>query len=92
MDRSAIAMTGAPSMTEITLQLRSGAAGSAGNGYAQGYGWFNVAYSLGTLGGPLLAGWLHENWGWTCVCFTFGTAAGLTIIPILLFTDGELRE
>jgi MFS family permease len=78
-------------MAEITLQLRIEGEQFKGNGYAQGYGWFNTAYSIGTLLGPLIAGWLVEKWGWAVLCYTMGAVAGLTVIPILLFT-GEKRR
>jgi MFS family permease len=82
-------MIGAPAMTEITLTLRSHGSDLQGNGYAQGYGWFNVAYSIGTLFGPLIAGWIVEKWSWTALCFVMGIAAGVTIFPIIWFTEGK---
>jgi MFS family permease len=82
-------MLSAPTMTEITLQLRTDGSDLDGNGYAQGYGWFNVAYSGGMLFGPLISGWIVETWSWTVLCFAMGTAAGATIIPIFWFTGGE---
>jgi MFS family permease len=85
-------MIGAPAMTEITLQLRSDGGQLQGNGYAQGYGWFNVAYSLGALFGPLLAGWIAEKWSWTVLCFIMGIAAGITIIPVMMFTGGQFTR
>lgn len=88
----AMSMLGAPGTTEITLLLRDGGGSLQGNGYAQGYAWFNVAYSIGILFGPLLAGWLVEKWSWTVVCFVMGTLAGLTIIPVLFFTGGKSAE
>lgn len=85
----ATSMLAAPPMTEITLQLRDGGGDLQGNGYAQGYGWFNVAYAIGVLFGPLLAGWIVERWGWNVLCFFMGTLAGITIIPVLLYTGGK---
>jgi len=76
-------------MTEITLQLRSDGGERQGSGYAQGYGWFNVAYSMGVLFGPLISAFIVEKWSWTILCFTMGTMAGVTIIPVLLFTGGR---
>ena len=85
-------MIEAPAMTEITLQMRTDASRLEGNGYAQGYGWFNVAYSSGTLLGPLLAGWIVQTWSWNILCFVMGTAAGVTIIPVLLFTGEKANK
>lgn len=82
-------MIGAPAMTEITLQLRSDGGQLQGNGYAQGYGWFNVAYSIGVLFGPLISAFIVDKWSWTVLCFVMGTMAGITIIPILFFTGGK---
>jgi MFS family permease len=90
--RCATSMIGAPAMTEITLQLRNHGGKLQGNGYAQGYGWFNVAYSIGTLSGPLIAAWIVEKWEWTGLCFAMGTLAGITIVPVLLFTGGKVDE
>ena len=82
-------MIGAPAMTEITLLLRSDGAQRQGNGYAQGYGWFNVAYSIGVLLGPLISAFIVEKWSWTILCSVMGTMAGVTILPVLLFTGGK---
>jgi MFS family permease len=85
-------MIGAPAMTEITLQLRSDGGQLQGNGYAQGYGWFNVAYSLGALLGPLFAGWIVEKWSWTVLCFVMGISAGITILPVMMYTGGQFTR
>lgn len=85
-------MIGAPAMTEITLLMRNNGCELRGNGYAQGYGWFNVASSIGTLLGPLAAGWIVERWSWTVLCFVMGALAGITIIPVALFTGRERTE
>jgi MFS family permease len=85
-------MIGGPAMTEITLQLRTDGGAMAGNGYATGYGWFNFAYSIGTMFGPLFAGWIVENWSWTVLCFVMGTLAGVTIIPVLIWAGESKRN
>ena len=85
-------MIGAPAMTEITLQLRNGGSALEGNGYATGYGWFNVAYSTGIMFGPLVSGWIVEKWSWTELCFIMGALAGFTIIPVMLFAGGPNRS
>ena len=87
----ATAMIEAPEMTEIVLQFRKDARCLQGNGYAQAYGWFEVAYSSGTLFGPLIASWIVQTWGWTTLCFVMGTASGLTIIPVILFMGGSRK-
>lgn len=86
------AMIGGPAMAEITLQLRTGKGDVAGMGYAQGYGLFNLAWSMGTLGGPLIAGWMMERWGWDVLCIVLGIVAGGTVIPAYLFTGGKDKE
>jgi MFS family permease len=85
-------MIGAPAVTEITLHLRYGGGQLQGNGYAEGFGWFNVAYSTGTLFGPLISGWIVEKWSWTVLCFIMGTVAGITIIPVTVFLGAKRRE
>jgi len=82
-------MLQAPAMTEITLQLRTDGETLEGNGYGSGYGWFNVAFSIGTLFGPLVAGWISEKWSWTVLCFVMGALIGITIIPVYLFTGAN---
>jgi len=82
-------MIGAPAMTEITLLLRRDGGQLQGNGYAQGYGWFNVAYSIGVLFGPLISAFIVEKWSWTILCFFMGILSGITIIPVLIFTGGN---
>lgn len=63
----------------------------AGNGYATGYGWFNFSYSIGTMFGPLFAGWIVEQWNWTVLCLVMGGLAGATIIPVLIFAGESKR-
>jgi len=87
-----MALIEAPAMTEITMQLRTDAGGIEGHGYAQGYGWFNVAWFIGTLVGPLIAGWIVETWNWDVLCYVMGTVAAITLIPILLFTGGKKKD
>jgi MFS family permease len=77
-------------MVEITLQLRSEGGALEGNGYATGYAWFNVAFSIGTIFGPLLAGWIVQQWSWKVLCYFMGLLAGVTVIPVVLYAEGPL--
>ncbi|RPA85448.1 MFS general substrate transporter [Ascobolus immersus RN42] len=59
---------------------------------AQGYGLYNVAFSIGTVVGPIWAGFLRKSAGWQTMTWTFGLLLFLTSVPIALFTGGNIFE
>jgi MFS family permease len=52
------------------MEKRSGS--GSGAAYAQSYGLFNCAMAGGTLAGPVLAGWLKEQFGWRVMTWALG--------------------
>jgi MFS family permease len=59
-----------------------------GKGHGQVYALFNVAYSIGTVVGPLQAGSTHSTHGWEAVALSLGVISLAMVIPSLLFTGG----
>ncbi|CEJ93864.1 hypothetical protein VHEMI09430 [[Torrubiella] hemipterigena] len=58
--------------------------------YAQSYGLFNVAFSVGAIIGPLLGGALREHYGFGTVGWVFGVITFVTAIVQLLWIGGNL--
>ena len=58
---------------------RPGSMGKRG-AVAQGYGLFNLAYALGTLIGPLWAGFVVQNGGWGTMGWSLGLLNGVCAI------------
>ena len=68
-----------------------GAFGDAG-AMAKGYGLFNIAFSAGQLGGPLISGFLKDKAGWTVMTITFGIMALATVVPVTTWTGGWIGD
>ncbi|KAH8674696.1 major facilitator superfamily domain-containing protein [Tricladium varicosporioides] len=54
--------------------------------YAQAYSLFTCAMAAGTLGGPVLAGWLKECFGWEVMCWAMGAFVASGSVPVWLYT------
>ncbi|KAF8474241.1 major facilitator superfamily domain-containing protein [Kalaharituber pfeilii] len=86
-----------PTMAEITYVLvementKPGRFGKNG-AFAQGYGLFNVAFSGGTLVGPLWSGFLKDAAGWGTMAWSLGLLSFITSVPVLFYTGGKLRK
>lgn len=74
-----------PSMSEIAL-----IAGEHGGAYGQAYGLFNVAFSGGFLVGPLWGGFVTERAGWGVMVGSLAGLAGISVIPVAVWTGGWL--
>ena len=60
---------------------------AAGNKvYAQAFGLFNTAYSLGNTLGPIIAGLIKDAAGWSTMGWVLGLLGGLTAVPVLLWS------
>lgn len=57
--------------------------------YAQAFGLMNVAYSAGSLVGPLVGGLLVERVGWNNLTLATGVLCGVCVIPCFLLTGGR---
>jgi MFS family permease len=90
-----VAMAMTPLMAEIDHVLvleekrRPGSFGKGGAA-AQGYGLFNASYALGTLIGPLCAGYIAQSAGWGTVGWTFGLLCGVAGITTFWWTGGRI--
>ena len=56
--------------------------GAGGKSYAQAYGLFNTAYSLGNTIGPICAGLIKNAVGWSTMSWVLGLIGGLTALPV----------
>lgn len=86
-------MTLDPVMAEIAYVVAAKAKknpeayNAAGNKvYAQAFGLFNTAYSLGNTLGPIIAGLIKDVAGWSTMSWMLGLIGGLTAIPVMLWS------
>lgn len=61
-----------------------------GKGFGQAYGYFNVAYSVGTLVGPFEAGPVRTSKGWGTEVLSLGIMCAIVVVPSFLITGGYL--
>lgn len=59
--------------------------GAGGRAYAQAFGLFNTAYSLGNTVGPICAGLIKDRAGWSTMGWVLGLIGGLTAVPVVLW-------
>ena len=57
---------------------------------AQGYGLFNTAYALGSLIGPLWAGYVVQSAGWSTMGWSLGLLCGVAGITTFWWTGGRI--
>ena len=88
-----IALINTPIFAEIVHivyekeRQRPGIFGKAG-ATAQAYGLFNVAFAVGTIAGPLMAGYIKDNAGWGTMGWSIGVLCAATSVPVFLVTGG----
>ena len=68
---------------------RPGSLGKRG-ATAQGFGLFNLAYAVGTLVGPLWAGFVVQNAGWGTMGWSMGVLSGICGITTFIWTGGRI--
>jgi MFS family permease len=94
-----LALTFPPIMAEISSvveakeksMLARGHPGfGKGGAYAQAYALFNVAFAGGCMIGPLLAGFIVEDRGWTTMAWVLGLLSGFAAVPSFLWLGGWL--
>lgn len=61
-----------------------------GKGFGQAYAFFNVAFAIGSILGPVEAGEVRTKYGWARETLSLGIITGLMVIPTLLFTGGNM--
>lgn len=84
-----------PLIAEITYVVEAEEKRSPGmygkNGaYAQAYGLFTMAFSLGTLVGPFWSGFIEVAAGWDTMTWTLGLLSAAGIPPCIIYTSGLL--
>lgn len=89
----ALVMT--PLMAEIDHAVvseerkRPGSLGKKGAS-AQAYGLFNLAYAIGTLVGPLWAGFTVESAGWGTMGWSMAILSGVCAVTTFIWTGGRI--
>lgn len=78
-------------IVDIEEQRKPGLFGKQG-AYAQAYALFNVAYSLGCLVGPLVAGSIRDSAGWATMCWSLALFVVICIPVVLLIVGGSVRD
>ncbi|KAI9726657.1 MAG: hypothetical protein M1834_008970 [Cirrosporium novae-zelandiae] len=92
---AALALGFSPIMAEINASVeerereRPGANGMKG-AIAQAYALYNMAFALGTMIGPIWAGYVRDSAGWGTMSWSLGLLSGVTTVPVLLYTGGTL--
>ncbi|KAK2736429.1 hypothetical protein FQN57_000762 [Myotisia sp. PD_48] len=61
-----------------------------GTAYAQAFGLSNVTFALGVILGPLWGSFAIDNSGWARLTLGIGVLAGLSAIPALIYTGGNI--
>jgi MFS family permease len=90
-----ISLVFAPLMADIDHAVaieekkRPGSMGKRGAA-AQGFGLFNLAYALGTLIGPLWAGFVVQKGGWGTMGWSLGLLNGVCAITTFAWTGGRI--
>lgn len=90
-----MALVMAPLMAEIDHAVemeekkKPGRVGKRGAA-AQGFGLFNLAYALGTLIGPLWAGFVVQDAGWGTMGWSMSILSGICAITTFLWTGGRI--
>lgn len=57
---------------------------------AQGFGLFNFAYAIGSLIGPIWAGFVVQDAGWATMSWSFGLLNGVCAVATFCFTGGRI--
>lgn len=58
--------------------------------YAQAFALSNQMSAIGTIVGPLWGGLVYENASWTVMSWTLGSLFGVSAIPALIWTGGNI--
>ena len=77
-------------VVELEEKRKPGSLGKRGAA-AQGFGLFNTAYALGSLIGPLWAGFVVEKAGWGTMGWTLGLLSGVAAVATLVWTGGRIK-
>jgi len=76
-------------VVELEEKRRPGSLGKRG-GAAQGFGLFNSSFALGTLIGPLWAGFVVQSSGWSTLGWNFGLLSAVAALATFWWTGGRI--
>ncbi|KAK2595592.1 hypothetical protein QQS21_006704 [Conoideocrella luteorostrata] len=83
-----VAFTFGPVTAEITYAVEERFQGRGAKPIALAYALYNIAFSLGTMTGPLLGGFIRENAGWPTVVWSLAVISATTAILCAIFIGG----
>lgn len=92
------AMVVGPLMAEITWVIGERAADQKGpsstgkSSIAQAYGLYNMAFSGGSILGPIMAGMIRDASGWGTVGWSLGVLAFVTFVTQAIWIGGPLKR
>ncbi|KAI5807629.1 MFS transporter-like protein [Peziza echinospora] len=77
---------------DYSRRILGGKRAGRGGAFAQGYGLYNVAFSAGTMVGPVWAGFVTDRWGWGVMGWSLAIVTGVTVVPIAWYMGGVVGE
>ena len=77
-------------VVKLEEKRRPGSLGKRGAA-AQGFGLLNAAFAVGTLIGPLWAGFVVQKAGWGTMGWTLGLLSGVAAVATLVWTGGRIK-
>ena len=83
------AMMAEISMTTDALEKEKPGIFGPRGAYSQAYGLSNAAFAVGTLAGPLYAGYIREWYGWTAMSLSLGGLSLFMVSLVMLFTPNK---
>jgi MFS family permease len=92
------AMVVGPLMAEITMVINErtsdekGLSSSGKSTIAQAYGLYNMAFSGGSILGPIMAGMIRDASGWGTVGWSLAVLAAFTFVTQAIWIGGPLRR
>lgn len=63
-----------------------------GGAVALALGLTNIGFATGSIVGPFFAGFIREHSGWGTMGWALGLLAGVSSLPVLLFTGGWIMK
>ncbi|KAI5810523.1 major facilitator superfamily domain-containing protein [Pyronema omphalodes] len=92
-----LALIVAPVMGEVAnavsdLEAKKPGRFGKGGAIAQAYALSNVAFALGALGGPLIAGFINTKLGWGTSTLVLAMICAATVVPTYIYTGGRLQR
>ncbi|KAI5459982.1 major facilitator superfamily domain-containing protein [Mariannaea sp. PMI_226] len=87
----AIACIFSPLMAEVNWAIETNKEESGIVPVAQAYGLYNVAYSGGSMIGPIMAGLIRDEAGWGTVGWSLAILTFVSAFPQMIWTGGNLK-